>query len=236
MIWTPTSLIPIAELSYIRKSSEILEDVDETYPLSKLWIRTGSDTLLICMGEEWTYSQGLPPTQYDPWRSDDVEKIGTVKVENYWPGKMARFLHNDLIAYSVPGSTNQSRLDYLRQLLLETDLSEYSNIRVVFIVDTEVDEQNTLKFLDAFTKGGLNLEIAVCKKFGSFENFNYNLKFVPLSFVDWAGRIHGVSVTDVNRFMKTQNELSQSYTGIINQIGHFLWAVYLSKKAGWKTL
>ena len=236
MTWTPISLIPEAELSYIRRSTEILEDVDETYPFSRLWIKTNSNTLLICIGEEWAYSHGLPPERFDLWKADDSDKIGTIKLENYWPGKMARYLQTDLMACCVPGSTNQSRLDYLRQLLLGTDLSEYSSIRIVFVIDTDSSEQDVLKVLDAFPKGVVNLEIAVCKKFGTFDNRNYDLKFVPLSFIDWAGRIHGTSVDDINKFMREQNELSQAGTGIINKIGHFLWAVYISKVAGWKTL
>ncbi len=118
MTWTTINPTAVAELSYIKKANQILKRDDE------IFVKTGSQTLLVWLLSDWSWGQGLQGDVYDldarVFTNPDMHP--TLLIEHTWPGKLARFLGADLWAiHSLEKDYNN----------ITGELKGYSNIKIV---------------------------------------------------------------------------------------------------------
>lgn len=108
MIWNKITPTPIAELSYIKKATEILERPGD------LLVQTGSNTLLMCYCGEWSWGNSIMPDIYDLDRDmfHLPEWRNSITIENSWPGKLARIMGADLYISKNENSVLESVNDY----------------------------------------------------------------------------------------------------------------------------
>ncbi len=144
MNFTPLEIKPYAPLSYLNKAKSLKSGNPTERSSSlmgkenvELYVEIGSDTLLLCIGESWTWGESLLMGNYPdgtprhlasglPGASDP-----TIRVEDTWPGKMARMMQADLYVHSVPGNSNVCHTAALERILKEIPRGKYKQIKYV---------------------------------------------------------------------------------------------------------
>jgi hypothetical protein len=237
MTWTNISVKPSAELSYIKNSEQILlgqaserDPSLESKQHCEFLVKNKQTTLLICIGDEWTWGEKLMP-EYDSRQLDSNfphEWHPTLILEDTWAAKLARFLNTDLWLHAVPYNTNEHMLAAVSRILKDPICQTYQQVKLVYSISQIPTNINVVQKLNEIVSySNLNIEYGVWTK--------YDLPKDVLSFTAWAAKLHGTKIADVDtkQFTQELSELSEHHP---NRIGHFLWAIYLAKKFKWKTL
>lgn len=132
MNWTTINPLAVAELSYIKQSTQILERENE------ILVKTGSPTLLVCIVGDWSWGQGLQSDVYDLDGKvfTDPSMHPTLLIEHTWPGKLARFLSADLwVIHSFERDS-----DYIINVS-----KDYSNVKIVQEYDSSPKSFNNIE-------------------------------------------------------------------------------------------
>jgi hypothetical protein len=138
------TLEPYAEYSYIKHAKKILSGDPVERPSSlmnkescELLVETGSDTLLICVGESWTWGESIGNGHYPDGRQRHLASglpghaDPVMRIEDIWPGKMARMMHCDLHTHAVPGNSNSFHFKALKRILSEIPRGKYRQVKYV---------------------------------------------------------------------------------------------------------
>lgn len=100
-------------------------------------IETNSDTLLVTIGDSWTYGARL-----DEEFPDDPERG---RIEHCYGYHLAQHLKADFLNYSIPGANNLWMIDRYRTICELAEQSDYKNI-IVFIGLTEYGREISTDF------------------------------------------------------------------------------------------
>lgn len=97
---------------------------------SDFFLTKNQNTLLIVIGESWTYGESLPGV-HSPKRLDNLQ----VRVNHTFWGHMARILNADILISAYPGNSNQnmlSNLIILISMLKDSLFKKYKNVYLVY--------------------------------------------------------------------------------------------------------
>lgn len=94
---------------------------------TELFVKRRKSTLLICIGESWTYGDNFAPHVQSGKGIDDP----FYRLNNNFAGYCAKMLDADLLLSAVPGNCNQNMMHDLDRLLEEYN-TKYETIRVIF--------------------------------------------------------------------------------------------------------
>jgi hypothetical protein len=115
--------------------SVLVNDINERYCYndgtwtvenSEIYVQKGKPTLLITLGESWTYGEGTEVInhRYHKWDIHD-------RIEVTYSGKMARLLDSDLWTFGCPGNSNTGIFAGLFRILDNIEPNKYESIKVL---------------------------------------------------------------------------------------------------------
>jgi hypothetical protein len=92
---------------------------------SEIWVEKGKPTLLITLGESWTYGEGTEVInhRYHKWDIRD-------RIEVTYSGKLARMIDSDLWTFGCPGNSNSGIFAGLFRILANAPRGQYSSVKV----------------------------------------------------------------------------------------------------------
>jgi len=91
---------------------------------TQIHIKKNSDTVLLCIGESWTYGESLPGV------STSIGEFSvTSQVENCFGPRLSVLLDCDYFQYAVPGNCNFYMIKELNRIIAELD-KQYDNIYI----------------------------------------------------------------------------------------------------------
>lgn len=222
--WKLLELYPVADLSYVNRCKQILVGPKDQY--SQLFFDTGSDSILISLGKEWSWGKDLhhDMCDYDQQVFSNIDYHHTLIAEHAYAGKLARILKYDLLTDYDLNSTDISILETLESILKNQDLLKYKNIKLI-IEFTNHDRE----ILERLNQLLINTHINACVWYhgDTINDINqYSFKLLPLSLEDWSAMLHGTD--SHNRDFQVGNEFDT-----FRKIGHFVWAAYIGRKSNW---
>lgn len=93
---------------------------------SEIWVEKNKPTLLVTLGESWTYGEGTEVInhRHHKWQVRD-------RVEVTYSGKMARYLDSDLWTFARPGNSNTGIFAGLFRILANIPRGQYSSVKVL---------------------------------------------------------------------------------------------------------
>jgi hypothetical protein len=96
---------------------------------TEIYVNKGKPTLLITIGESWTYGEGTEVInhRYHKWRVRD-------RIEVTYSGKMARLLDSDLWTFGLPGNSNSGIFTALSRILDNIPKGRYESIKVAVLM------------------------------------------------------------------------------------------------------
>ena len=137
-------LKPWAKFSYLNQAKTVYSGLAEERCVSlavkescEFLVDTGSDTLLVCVGESWTWGEG---TRSGRQESGGVRHIASglaglsdpvIRLEDTWSGKLARMSQADLHTHAVPGNSNARIVEAFNRILKETPRGKYKSVKFV---------------------------------------------------------------------------------------------------------
>ncbi len=109
---------------------------------SEIYVDKGKDTLLITLGESWTYGEGteIINHRYHKWNVRD-------RINVTYSGHMARLLDSDLWTFGCPGNSNTGILAGLFRILNNISVGRYKSIYVA--VQMTACDRDRVECLDA---------------------------------------------------------------------------------------
>jgi hypothetical protein len=154
MSFLPIVVEPYAPLSYLNGAIRVLAGECPEHNSSfvskescELVVEKGSDTLLVCIGESWTWGESLINGKWPDGSfrhmSSGLPGHGwpTMRIEDTWPGKMARMMGSDLHVHSVPGNSNRYHVEALERIIKECPRGKYKKIcYVIQLTDPARDQ------------------------------------------------------------------------------------------------
>ena len=125
------SVYYIDQTSHKNKASD-LEKIEWGLPLKNtgIYVPRGKDKLLIVSGESWTYGDSLGGIKAGEGK-DNVES----RISNNFSGRIAQYLNADLLFKAIPGSSNQTiirNLDNLIKCIQEHP--NFKNYKEIYII------------------------------------------------------------------------------------------------------
>jgi len=127
---------------YVNDDNEeyCVNDGSWTTQNSEIYVDKGKDTLLITVGESWTYGEGSEKINHRLHRWDLVDRI-----EIPYGGKMARILDCDYYTFARPGNSNSGIYTGLFRMLNNIPRGRYKSIKVLIqMTDVGRDQLNFL--------------------------------------------------------------------------------------------
>ena len=106
---------------------------------TEIYVDKGKPTLLITLGESWTYGEGTEVInhRHHKWEIRD-------RIEVTYSGKMARLLDSDLWTFGCPGNSNSGIYAGLFRILDNIPVGRYQSIKV--IVQMTACDRDNLEF------------------------------------------------------------------------------------------
>jgi hypothetical protein len=92
---------------------------------SEIYVDKGKSTLLITLGESWTYGEGTEVVNHRFHQWDIRDRIGVT-----YSGHMARILDSDLWTFGCPGNSNTGILTGLFRILNNIPAGRYESIYI----------------------------------------------------------------------------------------------------------
>lgn len=149
MRWTVVKITPPAGMFNLHRymddvKTALVNDDNEVYCHINNWtagnkeiyVQKNKRTLLVTVGESWTYGEG---TKYVNHMSGhwDVHR----RINDTYSGHIARMLDSDLWTFSCPGNSNAGILHGLKRILKSIDRSKYDQVKVLVLL-TSPDREN----------------------------------------------------------------------------------------------
>jgi hypothetical protein len=96
---------------------------------TEIYVDKGKPTLLITLGESWTYGEGtrIISHRHHKWQIRD-------RIEVTYSGKMARLLDSDLWTFGLPGNSNSGIFTALFRILDNIPKGRYESIKVAVLM------------------------------------------------------------------------------------------------------
>jgi hypothetical protein len=92
---------------------------------SEIYVQKNSKTLVITVGESWTYGEGTEVINHRFHKWDIKDRI-----ELTYSGKLAKILNSDLWTFACPGNSNSGIFTSLFRILDSVDTQKYNAIKV----------------------------------------------------------------------------------------------------------
>ena len=141
MKWNTKTLPPLINptgLEYLTGVDSVeVNDENEWYCYNDGWtaenteiyVDKGKSTLLITLGESWTYGEGTEVInhRHHKWEIRD-------RIEVTYSGKMARLLDSDLWTFGLPGNSNSGIFTALFRILDNIPKGRYESIKVAVLM------------------------------------------------------------------------------------------------------
>lgn len=169
---------------------------------TEIIVNKNKKTLLVTVGDSWTYGEGIEGINHraHQW---DIQ----VKINETYNGKLARLLDSDLWTFGCPGNTNSAIIAGLGRILKSIDRNKYDSVKVVVLltsVDREnldtLDDQHPIKLL----RTNVGEKITPFEWFCRYEQICLNLiNDIVISNADL--NIDAVVTKNFNRFISTSN-------------------------------
>lgn len=204
-------LEPFAPVSYLKSAKRIMEgdpkERNESLMHKKsceFLVETGSENLLICIGESWTWGEGL---MFDNGPNGSTRQLASgidladpvLRIEDTWPGKMARMMGTDLHIHSVPGNSNHYHIQAFERILKNIEPNKYKNVfYVVCLTDIARD------FTGDFVQGDPRYKLFVDKH--STEDIGNN----KLTFEEWIEAYDAAYFEKINQLENQYEHLNLS--------------------------
>ena len=179
----PTDLWPVLSKSSILDTTvnlflndDIIKAVNPTIQFAEFYIQRDKKTLLLNIGESWTYGETLPLLNNNYGgigTGNGTYDFGSQLLYSFGP-KLAMSLDSDLYQYAVPGNSNINMLTDLNRLLsFLRDSNRYEKIYLSFQV-TEPNRDFTY----------LNMDY--CKNSALADMLNhFRTSKPPITLIDW---------------------------------------------------